>query len=767
MNRFSPYFPSLFRCRPAITARLLLALLVPLSGLPAAEARAQEANRASATATLERALAEAEAALRQGEKELAESRYRTALLEGWLLLGSLHVTTGDLPAASEAFDQAGTVSLRTRRATLARSVLYLELGQTRQAIGLLRDLVARSPEDLEARRLFARALMADGQPQEALQELEALGNAAPEDLENAFTLATGYLRLDQPERAAELFDDIARTQGSPQAWILVGRTYRDFGEYQRARAALRAALELDPRAPRAEYYLGTVELMDEGRAGLDAAESHFRRELELRPDDPVTNLFLGLALVEGRRYDDAIAPLEIAAGIEDPQADALHFLGEARLGLGRLDEAEQALRRAIELAGGGPDEGSGGEAGGGRPDQLSSIHYQLAQTLRRRGEEAEARHHFERAQHYAAELATDSRDRLARYLTSADDREERADLFVSMVQSLALPGLSGERAADLGRQVRQTLARAYLNLGILEVQSQRPATATDLLLTAAGLAPELPQLQRSLGVAAFQAERYEEAKEPLARALEGQPADRALRNMLAMAWLNTEGYERAAELLAADPQRSLSPQLEYAYGLALVRSDRAEEAQPIFDRLLRQHGDWPELNVLLGQAHAQRGDYPAAERFLRRALELEPQVAEAHGSLGLLYLRQGKLDAAQDELEQEVTAHPADPQSRFHLATVLDLNQQAGAAREQLRRILDRAPNHGDARYLLGKILLTAGEAEAAAEQLEVALKLQPEEPNVHNQLGQAYQKLGRREAAAERFAAFRELKAKQREASP
>jgi tetratricopeptide (TPR) repeat protein len=708
---------------------------------------------------LEQALTEAEAALRQGEKELAESHYRSALLEGWLLVGSLHVTTGDYPAASEAFDQAGTVSLQTRRATLARSVLYLELEQTRRAIALLRDQVARQPQDREARRLFARALMADGQPAEALQELEALRNTAPEDLENAFTLATGYLRLDRPDRAAELFEEIARTEGTPQVWILVGRTYRDFGEHQRAREALGTALELDPRAPRAEYYLGTVELMDQGRAGLDAAEAHFRRELELRPDDPVTNLFLGLALVEGRRYEDAIAPLEIAAGIDDPQADALHFLGEARLGLGQLNAAERALRRAVELA--------GSELGRGRPDQLSSIHYQLAQTLRRQGDEAAARHHFERAQHFAAELATDSRDRLARYLSSADDREERADLFVSMVQSLALPGLSPAHAVDLRRQVQQIMARAYLNLGILEVQAQRPATATDLLQTAASLAPTLPQLQRSLGVSAFQAERYEEAKEPLARALEEQPEDRALRNMLAMAWLNTEGYERAAELLAADPQRSLSPQLEYAYGLALVRSGRAEEAQPIFDRLLRQHGDWPELNVLLGQAHAERGDYPAAERFLRRALELAPDVAEAHGSLGLLYLRQGKLDAAQQELEQEVTAHPGDLQSRFHLATVLDLNQETVEARRQLRLILDSAPNHGDARYLLGKILLTAGEAEAAAEQLEVALKLQPDEPNVHNQLGQAYQKLGRREQAAERFAAFRELKAKQREPSP
>src|SRR5438309_290075 len=78
--------------------------------------------------------------------------------------------------------------------------------------------------------------------------------------------------------------------------------------------------------------------------------------------------------------------------------------------------------------------------------------------------------------------------------------------------------------------------------------------------------------------------------------------------------------------------------LQYAYGLALVRAGRAAEAEPVFARLLARHGDTAELNVLLGQAHAQQGDYPSAIEALQRARQLKPDVAEASSTLGLIYM---------------------------------------------------------------------------------------------------------------------------------
>ena len=48
----------------------------------------------------------------------------------------------------------------------------------------------------------------------------------------------------------------------PQTHVLIGRAYRDAGEYERARAELQRPLAQDPGVRRAHYYLGMVALAD-------------------------------------------------------------------------------------------------------------------------------------------------------------------------------------------------------------------------------------------------------------------------------------------------------------------------------------------------------------------------------------------------------------------------------------------------------------------------------------------------------------------------
>src|SRR6185503_19810917 len=157
------------------------------------------------------------------------------------------------------------------------------------------------------------------------------------------------------------------------------------------------------------------------------------------------------------------------------------------------------------------------------------------------------------------------------------------------------------------------------------------------------LDPALPRVQSSLGVAYFNARLFAKATDPLLRALAAQPGETGLRRMLALAWLNLQQYAKAAEILADDPDREADPSLQFAYGLALVKTDRAAEAETVFARLIARHGDSPEISVMLGQAHAQQGDFDSAIQTLNRALQAKPDVAEANATLGVIYLKQGRL----------------------------------------------------------------------------------------------------------------------------
>ncbi len=704
------------------------------------------------TQALQRAEADADQALKEGEHQIGESHLRKVLLEGWLLLGWLEAADGRLPQAQRAFERAANSAVDAPRAIQFFALTQIRLGEAGEAARLLTRIATRNPKDLGTRSLLARALFAAGQPQQAIQELEEAHAIAPDDLELAFTLGAGYLRAKKPYEAERLFELVRKGRPIPETLVLLGRTYRDFGEYERARIALEAALEQDPRVRRAHYYLGMLALVSEGLARIEDAIAEFRAELKTHPDDPFASVRLGMALALEQRPQEALPVLERASRSEPVSALAFQYLGRCQLALDRPKEAAASLKRALELTLGPLGDAS----------QLGSIHYQLALALRRTGGEEEAARHFVEAERFAEQRAGSERERLARYLADSPDEPESSAPTASFEIS-PLAGLAEPLRGELRRRVTTAVARAYLNLGVMKVQAQRFDRAIELLEAALELDPDYPRLRYSLGVAYFNAGQFEKAAEPLAAALAESPGTVDLKRMLALAWLNAAAFERAAELLRDDTTLRGDPSLQYAYGVALTRGGRAAEAQAVFSRLLAQHGDSPEVVVLLGQAQAQQGDFPGAIQTLKRALEIKPDAAQANGALGLIYLKQGHLEEAERSLRAELLARPGDVPTLQSLATVLDLLGRGEEALPLLRSVLLAQPGFVDSRYLLGKILLAQGAAQEAAENLEAAARLAPEDANVRYQLAQAYQKLGQREAAEREFEAFRRIKDKRR----
>jgi tetratricopeptide (TPR) repeat protein len=690
----------------------------------------------------------AEANLRDGELQQAESLYRSAIFDAWMMLGQLHMAAAKMPDAWHAFDRASRSIVDADAALQALAVVDLQSGRAADAVNVLTRVAGRHEKDGTLQRLLAQALMADGQLQEAVQAFETARATNPKDPELAFLLGSAYLQVKKLDEAERLFAEVIKARPGAATDVLLGRTYRDAQQFDRARVVLRRALKADPKARRAHYYLGTIAILIEGTAGYEEAIREFKAELQLTPRDVLTNLRLGMALVEARRTPEALPYLEIARAMEPPPAEAFVYLGRSYLELNRASEAVEALRRALSLA------------GTMRSDDplVGNIHYQLALALRQAGNEAEASTHFEQARRASYQRADSDRTSLTRFLSDKGD----ASGGVLPLES-PLSSQTSEQRSAVERQLKATIARACMNLGVMHAQAQRFSRAAELFAEAAAVDPEFPQVQYSLGVAYFTAQQHEKATGPLTRALEADPGNAAIRRMLGLSWFHAENYAKAAELLETDPAREADPSLQFAYALALVRSDRAAQAQPIFDRLLAQHADSAELQVVLGQAHAHQGDYPAAIESLRRALQLKPTVAEANTTLGIIYLKQGRLPEAREALRAELAAHAQDFRARQTLATVLDLEGNLDEALVVLRPLVRARPDFADGRYLFGKVLLAKGAAAEAVEELQAAVRLAPEDANAHYQLGQAYQKLGQSDLAEQQFTLFKQLKDKRR----
>jgi len=702
-------------------------------------------------APINAAIARAEAALAADERQLAESRYREALYAGWMVMGAIASAEGRYTDSRDAFQQASTAIVDSGDALQSLALVDLRLNDAETALPILTRLVAARPKDTALKRLLAQALIVGKRPAEAVQMLEEAHGAAPDDLETSFALANAYLREKKLDAARPLFAKLAAARPVAETYVLIGRAYRDAALYADARAEFRKALAINPRVHHAHYYLGTCAVMEEGVVRLNEAIEDFEREIEITPSDPATSLLLGMALVEAHREGEALPHLEAAARQPDAGWRTFQYLGRCQLALGQARSAAEAFRKAIDLSADVPAE-----------SRIGNLHYQLAQALREAGDSAAADAEFKAASESAANRAASTRDSLERYFAGTGDLPGAPTPELSL-DAGAIGSLPQPARTALRTQTAAALARVYLNLGILQVQQNRYARATELMQSAAALDPNLPRVQYSLGVAAFNAEQYAAAAAALARAVAADPGNTEARRMLALASLNSRAFDRAAELLKTDPDLQRDPSLQYAYGIALVHSGHAADAERLFSSLLAEHRENPQLTVLLGEAHAEQGDFDGAIAALQRAAQLKPDIADANRSLGVIYLKQGKLPEAAAALRAELASHPSDATARHTLATVLDLQGRQEEALTEVSRVLQARPHDADARYLIGKILLARGLAAEAVEHLAIAARLAPEDANIHFQLAQAYQKAGRTADAQKAFERYQALKEKRR----
>lgn len=110
------------------------------------------------------------------------------------------------------------------------------------------------------------------------------------------------------------------------------------------------------------------------------AEGVYAPSGQYDPDESVDGLIVGHRLMEAGQYELALKAYYRAAGRHGLTVDTLSAIGSANLRLGRLNQAEQNLRRAVELDGDFPPAWNN-----------------LGVVLMERGETGEAEHVFRRA----------------------------------------------------------------------------------------------------------------------------------------------------------------------------------------------------------------------------------------------------------------------------------------------------------------------------------------------------------------------------------
>jgi Tfp pilus assembly protein PilF len=178
--------------------------------------------------------------------------------------------------------------------------------------------------------------------------------------------------------------------------------------------------------------------------------------------------------------------------------------------------------------------------------------------------------------------------------------------------------------------------------------------------------------------------------------------------------------------------------------------------------------------LIAARAEAGAKDFPAAERSLRRAVQIDPSLLTGYVMLGQLYYSQGRLDDARREFETlaERQAKPvaaltmlgiiAQAQNNPELARksferVIDIDPRAPVAANNLawmyaergerldvalelaKAAADALPKMAEVRDTLGWVYYKRQTSDQAIAALQESVRLDPRNPTYHYHLGLAY----------------------------
>lgn len=217
------------------------------------------------------------------------------------------------------------------------------------AIAYFQQIDPKNIYFLEARRQAAALMKESNRTDEALAELESLFRDY-QDLEALIEIGDIYRQDEDFDRAVIAYNKVESSLQDPlpreywHLYYLRGMSYEQLGQWDKAEADLKTALEFQPENPFVLNYLGYA-WADKG-VNLKQSMDMIRRAVALRPEDGYITDSLGWVLYRLGNYEEAVPHLERAVELLPYDSVINDHLGDAYWRVGRRLEARFQWMRA-------------------------------------------------------------------------------------------------------------------------------------------------------------------------------------------------------------------------------------------------------------------------------------------------------------------------------------------------------------------------------------------------------------------------------------
>jgi Tfp pilus assembly protein PilF len=485
---------------------------------------------------------------------------------------------------------------------------------------------------------------------------------------------SGIMTLPVRVHASPQAKSATPPRSNASALVEEGAAALEKGDTTLAVQRFRQALRIDANNVTARTYLGLIA----DRSGdLEEAEREFGAAAKSAPNSPEARNNYGAILLKRGRRDEAAHQFETSLRLNPKQPGALVNLAQIHFEAGSEQDlrlARALFKRALAIT---PDAESARAmvviALRLKEPEAAKTAYADYSRLAASGSSADATQHrelgaalfeeklYSEAQtEFALALSAEPRDTKTSVLLArayrADSKLDAAErvlndalksggqdaaVYAELAEIFELGGHAEKAIPAMRRatELDQHNEAYHFRYAMMLTDTDAPQAAVIRLNEAFKMFPNSAPLWFAMGIAQFQDNKNEDARRAFQKSLE------------------------------------LNPKLwgSFAY-LGMIEADSGQASQAIEDykRALAIEDASPVTHYLLAEAYGKLTppDESDTESHLKRAMELEPGLTQAHLALGKLYGRQQRLDEAATQLELVMKADPKLAEAYYQLGRV-------------------------------------------------------------------------------------------------
>jgi tetratricopeptide (TPR) repeat protein len=548
--------------------------------------------------------------------------------------------------------------------------LYAKTGRIRDAVVEAQDIIKKSPNNLEARRLLGRIYlrslgdMQSGSGSESilklaieqyeqivrlqpdsmddhlllgrlyrlnndLQKAEAEFKTAvklqPDSEEAITTLAYLYNELGDTSRAAQVLSSVPNTERSAKLYSALGYTYEQQKQYKEAIEAYRHAIEMD--RDNLDAIRGLAQnLLNDGQA--DAALDQYKVIADANPEDAQTYVRIAEIYRKQGKFDLALDNLKKAESMVQDSVEVPYNIAAIYQAQGRFDEAIPIMRDLLKKS----EKPGGGYSNGERSNRAVFLE-RLGMIYRDQGNNQAANETFRQI------IALGGDENIERGYQQIIDTWREAKEW--------------QKATDVAKEAVRKLP-----------------TSRDLKMVLASQQADMGEADQAL----------KDVRAMLKGGANSANDDRQVYITLAQMYTRLRRFDEAEQALDKAEQLSTKTEdKEYIWflrGSTFERDKRYPEAEEQFKKVLASDPEYASALNYLGYMLAdQNMKLEEALGYIKRAVDLDPSNGAYLDSLGWAYFRLGKYELAEDNLLKASQKINTDPTVLDHLG---DLYQKTG-----------------------------------------------------------------------------------------